>query len=645
MRIGSYIRRKRKQTDFRFKLGAAAVLAFALLFTGARLLLFTLNYSTFSALPFTDILWGFLQGIRFDAATIALFALPFIWLMILPVKSKKWIKFWTVFIVFEFILAAAVLAADMIYFGYVKRHMGEELLSLANDITFIIGYAFGPGLKILIPLLFALFVLVWAISAFIDRHYNEPSFKLSKEGPVYAVILALILICVYGKPAKYPLNIPDAYYSVQNSNVANLALNGIFTSYQVIMQGNYIDENDTDINLATDTTAKHLLNDKQIVNKPYQFPLMRSDDNAKPEGRKPNIVIIAMESWVPQYIDEVNGSSYGVTPVFDGLIKNGMYFDNFYAFELRSIHGIAAVLTGVPALPKLPKLGYGLEEKGITKLADILDKQGYNTIFAQTSERKSFNLCNTAYKLGFKESYGMEDMPQQFPYVKQDGYGYDYDMYALLTQKVKDFNKTKQPFFIFAFTGITHMPYLGNLAGFDKYPNDTEQHKYLNSLNYADYSIGYLLEQAKKDGWFDNTIFIFVADHTFNRQGSIKEKYNIPMLIYGPKFINPQRVKETASQLDILPTVIDLLKLNAPYSAAGSTLLERRADRAAIFADGYTIGLITDKGAMRHTRAKALEDEAYTRDFDKQETEKMLLALDKTYYTLIKEGRWYERED
>ena len=274
----------------------------------------------------------------------------------------------------------------------------------------------------------------------------------------------------------------------------------------------------------------------------------------------------------------------------------------------------------------------------MTKLPQILRDKGYRTIFAQTSQRASFNLDKTAAQLGFEEIYGMEDMPKQFNYVKAEGYGYDYDMFSLLNEKLKGESK---PFFLFAFTGITHTPYLGYLEGCDKYPNTTEDNKYLNSLMFADYSIGYFIDEMRKEPWFYDTIFIFVADHTFNRNGSIREKYNIPFLIYAPRYVKAQRSETLGSQLDILPTVFDLLRLQEPYSAAGKSLVSEGGGRNALFADGYTIGIITPEGALRHTREKALEQEKYSPDFDKDSAEQSLLSLDKAFYTLIKENRWY----
>ncbi|MDR0735203.1 MAG: sulfatase-like hydrolase/transferase, partial [Elusimicrobiota bacterium] len=508
------LRVRRQKPQIRFTLAAVIVLLFFALLSCGRLLLFCFNRELFADMPFLQILGGFLSGARIDAATIAVLVLPLVFAVLLPVKSPRWLKFWTTLLAFEFILFAAFTIADLIYFGYVKRHMGEELLSLGNDISFIAGYIFGPALLPTLLLLGVLTAIIWFKNRLITAAYGPPRFKGLKELGLYAVFAALILLGVFGGFKKRPLNIPDAFRAAPTSGIANLALNGIFTSYNIIRKSNYIANNETDINAATETAVAYLIEPNETAPSPYRYPLMRHKNHKAPIG--PNIVIVVLESWVPQYIDGASRGKYGATPVFDELIKQGVYYENFYAFELRSLQGIAAVLASAPALPGLPKLGYGLERAGLTSLAYILGKRGYRTIFAQTSQCKSFNLCDTAKNMGFDEAYGMEDMPKQFNYAKQEGYGYDYDMYALLAKKLEGQN---EPFFIFAFTGITHIPYLGQLEGFNKYPETSEENRYLNALYYADYSIGRFIEEAKKQGWFNNTIFIFTADHTFNRKG------------------------------------------------------------------------------------------------------------------------------
>ena len=118
------------------------------------------------------------------------------------------------------------------------------------------------------------------------------------------------------------------------------------------------------------------------------------------------------------------------------------------------------------------------------------------------------------------------------------------------------------------FTGITHEPFTSTLPQFDKYPYDSWDHGFLNTLSFADWSIGTLLERAKKDGWFENTIFVFVADHTSGgpAANTLKNHFQIPLVIYAPKYFKPQAVEYVVSQLDMVPTLYNLAGLTRAYS-------------------------------------------------------------------------------
>ena len=140
------------------------------------------------------------------------------------------------------------------------------------------------------------------------------------------------------------------------------------------------------------------------------------------------------------------------------------------------------------------------------------------------------------------------------------------------------------------------------------------------------------------------TLLIFVSDNTFNPGKDIKEKYNIPFLIYAPRYIKAEKNETLGSQLDLLPTLFDLLRLKEPYSAAGKSLFES-GSRQALFAEDYTIGLITPTGALTHTRQKPLEAHPSLEDFNKEQTEELLLSLDKVFYNLIKQNRWYPAQE
>ena len=143
---------------------------------------------------------------------------------------------------------------------------------------------------------------------------------------------------------------------------------------------------------------------------------------------------------------------------------------------------------------------------------------------------------------------------------------------------------------------------------------------------------------------------MFVADHQSSSlrdsTDSLYKKFHIPLVIYAPKLLKPRKVDYVVSQLDILPTLYNLIGLDVPYTAFGKDMLDDKNgdDRVALVSEGVNIGLITKKGAIRHSRRQILSVEKRADDFDEQQAEDTLLALDKTAYTLLKTNKWYKDE-
>ena len=92
-----------------------------------------------------------------------------------------------------------------------------------------------------------------------------------------------------------------------------------------------------------------------------------------------------------------------------------------------------------------------------------------------------------------------------------------------------------------------------------------EGHARFAAIRYSDYAVGKLVEEARKKPWFDNTVFVFVADHTAGAGGKAEldaNKYHIPMIFYAPKLIKPQQITTLASQIDLAPTLLGLLNFS-----------------------------------------------------------------------------------
>ena len=627
--------------DFRVKLSLIFILVAALLFTAARTALFFLNGEFFSSMQGKEIFSAFLNGLRFDFSVIALFMGPLIFLLNLPVKSVRWVKCWAGVLLAELVVTAGFLIGDLIYFPKVNRHIAEEVVQLSNDWGFILSYMVTQTWLPLFLLLGGLGAAVWALARYADKHFAPRQWGWGKNA---ALLLGIIALCVLGIRGHLgggkSLGVADVYNYVSSSAGSALALNGVFTAYQVGRKGAVDVVNSYPAEKAIPNVQKMLLSsDETLLNEHY--PLMRVRKDA-PSNPKHNVLIVLLEGWHPYYVDGLSHNGFGATPVFDKLIEEGVTFTNAYAVGQRSIFGFAAVFAGLPWVPGLPMFGYGLELASLSPMPKHFSEAGYYTFFAQTSHRGSYRLCALASYLGAKETYGWEDMPQLLPYQKKAPFGYDYDAMMFASDKIK--NRKEKNFMGMLFTGITHEPFTSTLPQFDKYPYDTWEHGFLNTLSFADWSIGQLLERAKKDGWFDDTIFVFVADHTSGgpEDNSLKNRFRIPMVIYAPKLLKPQKIDHIVTQNDLIPTIYRLTELNHPYTAFGRDMFDSAKDRVALVSDGVTIGLVTPEGEIRHGGGKVLYSQAYTPDFDVKKAEEKLLSLDKTAHTLLTENLWYD---
>jgi phosphoglycerol transferase MdoB-like AlkP superfamily enzyme len=460
------------------------------------------------------------------------------------------------------------------------------------------------------------------------------------------VLICLIIIAVRGGLQERILSISDAY---KKGRIAGeLKLNGIFTS--LISIRSKTDSNKINIAFeeALKTVTANLIDEEEMIPN-ESYPLMRQRTEFNVNGKSYNIVIILLESWQKDYIDSMAQTSYGVTPNFDALVKDSIMYDRFYANGQRSIMGLMSVFFSFPYVAGLPYMGYGLENFGQTKLPVILMKNGYDNIFVQGDKRESDNAIALANYLGFKEAYGKQDIPLLNKYDANISKGYDLDGLQFFFKKV---NMLKKPFFAFYFTTTTHIPYAKTvLKSLEKYPEDgTEKTGYLNRLYYADYALGEFINQAKKEAWFENTVFIMCADHQAYGVGGQSGKYEktkidktfkIPMVIYCPSLFKPEISDKLASQLDIIPTIIDILNIETPYSSAGKSLFSKTDNRFVFLSyEGDQVYLINNEGA-------AWQDwkDSSNSSYDiNRENGKLLFSVEKVMYELVMKDKWFDKK-
>jgi len=607
-------------------------------FTLFRVVFYFDYHAYFGKLSAGQILGAFLHGVRFDAAIIAVFfSIPLL-LINLPLRfaASRWWHQPLAWILWAVTVAMAlVLAADVEYFGYVDRHIATELFAIGQDMGAMLRLAFTSFLGavfVYLVLCAGLGWLWWRVA----RRETAP--VRAGAGALKFVVLFLALILTgrgwtfYGKP----INVVHAFTS-GSTEAGNLTLNGVFSAVMTNDASSDVNHRFFDTEEARRLAAQiyPITDDK--------YPFLRHYA-AKPNH--PNVIFVLLESWSFHYVDALAGGHFGVTPNFDALVKQSLSFTRAYSHGQRSIEGVQSSLTGIPRLLGMPYLGKGLEVTNISRLGAIAQRHGYRTIFVQAPHRGSFRMDAIAYAAGFQEYYGMEDIPivLDYPDAGAAAFGWDYDTFMFVSDKLAH---EKQPFLAYVYTGSTHEPFARLPARFEKRPHGSlTEDGFLNTLYYSDWSLGEFMKKVSQTDWFKNTIFVFVADHPIGKFGiaKIPDRFHVPLLIYAPGLVKPGTNDVVASQLDIFPTLVDLMGFEDPFSALGDSLMHKQNGVAFVSA-GSIVGLIGKEGYLTSSLKNRLDTGAVGAApmpppayFD--DLEKKLLATDQVVYELLKSNRW-----
>ncbi|MFU2053557.1 LTA synthase family protein [Gallibacterium anatis] len=551
-----------------------------------------------------ELLQSFLYGIRFDLNISVIFLSPILLISILPfsiIGSLRFQKVLSYFSLIVFIVFSIISLIDLAYFGEVYRHLGREIFLVNKDIGFLFDVAFKSRLLYTISGFIILGMIILSYIAFIIYPLKK-SVNLNSSSIFSRILLgtSFLIFCfwlargmiIQGRPISYA----DAFENTISASQANLVLNSPFVVWKQFRKQEKLGP----INLLTDKEKDQIS---------FRDDVFLFQSNEK-ENYK-NIVFILLESWSYKYIDGLAHRNYNVTPFIDSLIEKSMVWDNYYAAGKRSIIGIQAVLSSVPALNNHPVLGFGLELNKISRIGKILNDHQYRTIMMQTSNRRSFNVNSIANVLGFQEYYGKEDVPIIKKYPQEPPhFGWDYDSLQFLLNKLNETPESK-PFFAFLFTGSTHEPFADAGKEFHIYPHDqSNENGFLNTLRYSDWSLEQFMKAAEKQPWYNNTIFIFTADHTLNSLPSenLKEQFHIPLIVYSPDAsLSAKRESQFASQYDLFPTILDLLGIDTPISTFGQSLLHPKTTTPTLFVgNGQIIGMISPAGTATFLEQKQL---------------------------------------
>ncbi len=318
-------------------------------------------------------------------------------------------------------------------------------------------------------------------------------------------------------------------------------------------------------------------------------PFYREQPTHFKSTKPKNLVIFLQESLGAQFVGAL-GSGEQITPNIDRLSGESIFFDNLYSNGTRSVRGIAAAVSGMLAVPGKGVLKRNKSQSGFFTVASLLKPYGYYSSFIYGGESNFDNMRSWFMGNGF-------DAIIDQPYFENPAYlgvwgVCDEDLVVRANTEFVKMHKAGQPFVSVLFSTSNHMPFEFPKGRIDLLPNEPEN-GVKNAIKFADYAIGKLIDDAKKEGYFEDTVFMIISDHNVRTYGDDLvpvNMYRIMGMILGGG-ITPQHVSKLSSQPDVLATALDTIGLDLSYPILGKSIFEDSTKAMALmqFHDMYAL--------------------------------------------------------
>jgi phosphoglycerol transferase MdoB-like AlkP superfamily enzyme len=557
-----------------------------LIYQFSRLLFYFINIELFDR--FT--LQNFVGGLLFDFAAISYINIPFLIAHLIPGNFKynnlyqKILKI-TFYVVNLIFISTNFI--DIIYYRFTGRRSTFGMITAKGMKQEIPGLlpSFLREFWYVAIIFFILSFLLWKLipnlnDTVILKKITKKNY-LKKSAFICFSIIIIVIIGRGGLQEK-PIKIVDGI-KYGNLNNAGLVLNTPFTILKTLSKKEDIEK----VNYFSSEELKSIY-DPLISIKP------------KDSATKKNVVVLILESFGNENIN------HNQTPFLDSLITKSYYFKNGFANGKISIDAVPSVLSSIPSLMNNSFITSGYSLNKTNSISEILKRQGYKTSFFHGAFNGSQNFDQYTEVAGFDEYYGKDQYLGKPAFDGKWGV-FDEEFLQFFASKLSSF---KQPFFSSLFTISSHNPYVIPDKYKGKFPKGTTVIQ--ESIAYTDFALREFFKTAKKQNWYNNTLFVITADHTSSGgDNDIYKtnigKFRIPILFFdtsNPNFVGVN--EKNFQQVDIMPSIVDYLNIKTEMVSFGKSYKSKenfvvyylqgtyhciKDDYYLAFANNQTIGL------------------------------------------------------
>lgn len=564
-----------------------------------------------------------LQGIRVDFASVCgLFALPCLLLCLFSlipfIQVPRWlitlIKLYSALGLTFIAMNELATPSFIVEYGVRPNHIYVQYLEYPKEVLATLWG--GHKVSLILSLVFSVltFIVGYRFASWCFKNYQQSS--ISKTFVLLLLTICIVPLGIRSTFGHRPLN--PAMVSFSNNALANsLPVN---SSYYAVYS--YLHLDDVKVN---ESIIYKVAPEQQVIKEALNFSARTPVDfdercplNQKltpflgtyqgyrmhdtfhrnsfdQESKRPlyNVVVILEESLGDNFVASQGG--FPVTPYLDNMHKIGWWFENMYAAGHRSVRGIEAVTASMPPSPVNSIVKLPLPVHQYATIFNIFKHAGYKTSFIYGGESHFDNM--RTYFLQNGMDVVIEQKDYENPSFLASWGVSDEDLFARANQIYRDHYAKGENFFSVVFSSSFHDPFDIPEGKVSLDGLQTDQPERLLAAKYADYALGKYIEQAQKEEYFKNTIFLIIADHESQVRGAgifPLNDFTIPAVIIAPN-VKPHKDPRQVSQIDMGMTLMSLAGLEGEVPNVGQSLLRTDIKQRAIMQFNNIFGLLEGK--------------------------------------------------
>lgn len=554
------------------------LLLFNLLF---RFIYLIYNFRATAGIPYGEIIDSFFWGMRFDLSAICilngiLFLLHSVPLQALSTGRAFRISAWAFSVInFPVLLVNGI---DVVYYQFSSKRITHELFTSSNDLGNFSLSDFLPYTWIIIVLLASAwlqFRLLRRAGAHAQLHLERHMPPAPRQWIALPLVVLLLFLGIRGGLQHMPLR-PASAFTTSNPFTGNLTLNSAFSILSSI-------EFRAEQPVKFMETGEAIAQARKVVRNDFdgkflsdEYPLLRQASFEGPE-QKYNVVFLIVESFNAGYLGKISHAAEGksLTPNLDTLASRGRLFTNFYANGTRSVESLSSILNSEPELFSRPFIGSAYETNLHWGIGNILSTRGYHTSFFCGGKNGTVGFDGFSALSGFNHYFGQNEYPADKASVNSKWGLHDGPMLNWMADEQAHF---PEPFASVWFSISNHFPF-DEPAACPPHILQRELRPVETTVMYTDYVIGEYFKKVSRMPWYPRTIFIITGDHCLftadDPPREMMQNFQVPLLMVGPGVPVGEEAR-LSSQLSLLPTLIELLRLDTPHASSGVSLFSQR---------------------------------------------------------------------